>query len=77
MKTTKTITIDGTRYTAQKLIELAKRGDQLVGGDTRIKVPGGEIAIREYLPEEEIGVLNYGLVKRPNKGFGDLVVILA
>jgi hypothetical protein len=77
MSTQKTITINGTRYTAAKLRKLAKTGDEFKGGDIAFAVPGGEIAIREYPNEGEIAVLSYGLASHKDKTWGAPVAFLA
>lgn len=77
MKAQKTITIDGTKYTAARLRKLASTGSEFSGGDTCIEIPGGEIAVREYPNEGKIAVLNYGRVRRPGHTFGGAVAFLA
>ena len=78
MKTTqKTIIIDGTRYNAARLRELAKTGSEFNGSDICIDVPGGEIAVREYPNEREIAVLNYGLAQRKDQPFCIALAFLA
>ena len=77
MNATKTITIDGTRYTAARLRKLAKTGSDFIGNDVCIEVPGGEIAVREYINEGEIAVLNYGLAQRKDQPFCVALAFLA
>lgn len=77
MKTNqKTITINGTRYTAAKLRKMAATADEFMGGDKCAVVDGGEIAIRIY-GDDQVAVLNYGLVSRHNATFGQAVAFLA
>jgi hypothetical protein len=76
-KTTKTITIDGTRYTAARLRKLAKTGSEFIGNDICVEVPGGEIALREYPNDREIAVLNYGLAQRKDQPFCIALAFLA
>jgi hypothetical protein len=76
MKTTKTITINGIKFTASQLRKIkAAEGVEMSGGDFAIPTEAGELAVCEY-STGEVGVRNYGAVQR-GKGFGDLIAILA
>lgn len=74
----KTITINGTRYTASRLKKIAaERGIEMTGGDTAIELtPGCEVAITQY-NTGEIGVRNYGGASRKKSAFGALIAVLA
>ena len=77
MKTNKTVTINGIKFTAAKLRKLiAENGVEMAGGDFAITTEAGELAACEY-STGEVGVRNYGAIQRSKKGFGDLVAILA
>ena len=77
MKTTKTVTINGIKFTAAKLRKIkAAEGVEMSGGDFAIPTEAGELAVCEY-STGEVGVRNYGAIHRTKKGFGDLVAILA
>ena len=77
MTTTKTITINGIKFTAAKVRKLiADNGVEMSGGDFAITTDAGDLCVREY-STGEVGVRNYGAIQRSNKGFGDLVAILA
>lgn len=78
MKTQKTITINGAKYTSSKLRKLAKNGVELEDGDKAITLPcGAEIAVREYKQDATICVLNWGGTNRKNVSFGGAVAFLA
>jgi hypothetical protein len=77
MKTKKTVTINGIKFTAAKLRKLiAENGVEMTGGDFAITTEAGELAAFEY-STGEVGVRNYGAIRRSKKGFGELVAILA
>jgi hypothetical protein len=76
MKTNKTVTINGIKFTAAMLRKLiAENGVGMSGGDFAITTEAGELCVCEY-STGEIGVRNYGAIQRDKKGFGDLVAIL-
>lgn len=76
MTTTKTITINGIRFTAAKLRKLiSDNGVEMSGGDFAITTDAGELAVCEY-STAEVGVRNYGAIQR-KAGFGDLIAIIA
>ena len=77
--TTKTITINGTRYTAARILRLAEAPEAHTDehGTTWLPLPcGAEIAIHRY-SDGTVGVRNYGGAQRKNKSFGDLITVLA
>ena len=77
MKTTKTITVNGIKFTAANVRKLiADNGVEMSGGDFAITTEAGELAACEY-STGEVGVRNYGAIQRSKKAFGDLVAILA
>ena len=77
MKTKKTVTINGIKFTAAKLRKLiAENGIEMARGDFVITTEAGELAACEY-STGEVGVFNYGAIPRSKKGFGALVAILA
>jgi hypothetical protein len=77
MKTNKTVTINGIKFTAAKLRKLiAENGVGMAGGDFVITTEAGELGACEY-STGEIGVFNYGAIDRSKKGFGELIAILA
>jgi hypothetical protein len=79
MKTKKTVTINGIKFTAAKLRKLiAENGIEMAcgaRGDFAITTEAGELAACEY-STGEVGVFNYGAIHRSKKGFGALVAIL-
>jgi hypothetical protein len=77
MKTKKTVTINGIKFTAAKIRKLiAENGVEMARGDFVITTEAGELGACEY-STGEVGVFNYGAIHRSKKGFGALVAILA
>jgi hypothetical protein len=78
--TTKTIAINGNRYTAARIIKLAESPEAHTDehGTTWMPLPcGAEIAIHRY-SDGSIGVRNYGGAQRKgNQSLGGLIAVLA
>ena len=73
MKTQKTITVSGKKYTALRLRKLPS--EQLNGDDTMATAPdGSKIAYRSH--SNAVAVLNFGAVRR-EESLGGIVAMLA
>lgn len=69
----KTITIQGTRYTAAELLKLPSY--ETNGGDMTAEIKEGEIVFG--VREDYLVIKNVGAVRRRGLGFGDTVALLA
>lgn len=77
MTTTKTVTINGIKFTATKIRELiADNGVKMTGGDFAVATEAGELCACEY-STGEVGLRNYGAIQSTKQAFGSLVAILA
>jgi hypothetical protein len=72
MKTQKTITINGNRYTAAELLKLEYYENNL--GDRLVEIKEGELTFG--VRENYIAIFNGGCIRRKDCSYGDTVAIL-